>query len=210
MATAVPNVKDLPVDQIDPSPDNPRLAFGGGLGDLTELTESIRAQGVLQHLVVCPGPGGRYQLVFGHRRLEAAKAAGLTEVPVEIRDYDDAARLAAMCGENEGREDLTPLQEAFAYKQALERKGPDGKKLFTQRTLAERLGVSQAKISKYTGIWAASWPGCGCHLRSVAASWGCCRRSSSTAAKPVSTGSCRRWRASTSSTPATASTWASC
>jgi ParB/RepB/Spo0J family partition protein len=121
--------------------------------DLTELTESIRAQGVLQRLVVCPGTDGRYQLVFGHRRLEAAKAAGLTEVPVEIRDYDDAARLAAMCGENEGREDLTPLQEAFAYKQALERKGPDGKKLFTQRTLAERLGVSQAKISKYTGIF---------------------------------------------------------
>ena len=55
MATA-PNVQNLPIEQIDPSPDNPRLAFGGDLGDLTELTESIRAQGVLQHLVVCPKP----------------------------------------------------------------------------------------------------------------------------------------------------------
>jgi ParB/RepB/Spo0J family partition protein len=152
MATA-PNVQNLPIEQIDPSPDNPRTAFGGDLGDLTELTESIRAQGVLQHLVVCPEAEGRYQLVFGHRRLAAAQAAGLTEVPTEIRDYDAAARLAAICGENEGRKDLTPLQEAWAYQQALNRKGPGGKKLFTQRSLAERLGVSQAKISKYTGIF---------------------------------------------------------
>jgi len=152
MATA-PNVQNLPIEQIDPSPDNPRLAFGGDLGDLTELTESIRAQGVLQHLVVCPEAEGRYQLVFGHRRLAAAQAAGLTEVPAEIRDYDATERFAAMYGENFGREGLTPLQEAWAYQQALNRKGPGGKKLFTQRSLAERLGVSQAKISKYTGIF---------------------------------------------------------
>jgi ParB/RepB/Spo0J family partition protein len=152
MATA-PNVQNLPIEQIDPSPDNPRLAFGGDLGDLTELTESIRAQGVLQHLVVCPQAEGRYQLVFGHRRLAAAQAAGLTEVPAEIRDYDATERFAAMYGENFGREGLTPLQEAWAYQQALNRKGPGGKKLFTQRSLAERLGVSQAKISKYTGIF---------------------------------------------------------
>jgi ParB/RepB/Spo0J family partition protein len=150
---STPNVTNLPADRIDPSPDNPRTAFGGDLGDLTELTELIRAQGVLQRLVVCPEADGRYQLVFGHRRLEAAKAAGLAEVPVEIRDYDEAQRFTAMYGENFGREGLTPLQEAFAYKQALERKDPHGKKLFTQRTLAERLGVSQAKISKYTGIF---------------------------------------------------------
>ena len=153
MATAAPNVQNLPIERIDPSPDNPRLAFGGDLGDLTELTESIRVQGVLQHLVVCPEAEGRYQLVFGHRRLAAAQAAGLTEVPAEIRDYDATERFAAMYGENFGREGLTPLQEAWAYQQALNRKGPGGKKLFTQRSLAERLGVSQAKISKYTGIF---------------------------------------------------------
>src|SRR5215217_2147056 len=146
MATA-PNVQNLPIEQIDPSPDNPRLAFGGDLGDLTELTESIRAQGVLQHLVVCPEAEGRYQLVFGHRRLAAAQAAGLTEVPAEIRDYDATERFAAMYGGNFGREGLTPLQEAWAYQQALNRKGPGGKKLFTQRSLAERLGVSQARMS---------------------------------------------------------------
>jgi hypothetical protein len=58
-----------------------------------------------------------------------------------------------MYGENFGREGLTPLQEAFAYQRALERKGPDGKKLFPQRTLAPRLGVSQSKISNYTAIF---------------------------------------------------------
>jgi ParB family chromosome partitioning protein len=153
MATATPTVQDLPVDKLDPSPDNPRTAFGGDLGDLAELTELIKAQGVLQRLVVCPEADGRYQLVFGHRRLEAAKAAGLAEVPVEVRDYDEAQRFTAMYGENFGREGLSPLQEAFAYKQALERKRPGGKKLFTTRTLAERVGVSQAKISKYTSIF---------------------------------------------------------
>jgi ParB family transcriptional regulator, chromosome partitioning protein len=153
MATVKPDVQYLPVDEIEPSPDNPRTAFDGDLGDLTELTELIKAQGVLQHLVVCPKRDGRYPLVFGERRLAAAKLAGLTEVPAEIRDYDDAERFAAMYGENFGREGLTPLQEAFAYQRALERKGADGKKLFTQRTLAPRLGVGQAKVSKYTAIF---------------------------------------------------------
>jgi ParB family chromosome partitioning protein len=150
---AKPNLQYLPIDEIEPSPDNPRTALDGSLGDLTELAESIKAQGVLQHLVVCPKREGRYPLVFGERRLAAAKQAGLTEVPTEIRDYDDAQRFAAMYGENFGREGLTPLQEAFAYQRALERKGPDGKKLFPQRSLAPRLGVSQSKISNYTAIF---------------------------------------------------------
>ena len=153
MATAKPNVQYLPVDEIEPSPDNPRIAAGGDLGDLTELTELIRAQGILQNLVVCPKRDGHYPLVFGARRLAAAKQAGLTEVPAEIRDYTEAERFAAMYGENFGREGLTPLQEAFAYQLVLDRKGADGKKLFTQRSLAQRLGVGQAKISNYTGIF---------------------------------------------------------
>ena len=153
MATAKPNVQYLPVDEIEPSPDNPRTAFDGDLGDLTELTELIRAQGVLQPLLVCPKRDGRYPLVFGERRLASAKLAGLTEVPAEIRDLDDAQRFAAMYGENFGREGLTPLQEAFAYQRALERKDPDGKKLFPQRSLAPRLGISQSKLSKYTSIF---------------------------------------------------------
>jgi hypothetical protein len=66
-------------------------------------------------------------------------------VPAEIRDYDATERFAAMYGENFGREGLTPLQEAWAYQQALNRKGPNGKKLFTQRSLAERLGSARRR-----------------------------------------------------------------
>jgi ParB/RepB/Spo0J family partition protein len=150
MTQPAPNVQYLPVDQIQPSPDNLR---GDDLGDLAELTELIKAQGVLQHLVVCPQVDGRYPLVFGHRRLAAAKQAGLTQVPAEIRDYTEAERFAAMYGENFGREGLTPIQEARAYQKALERTDGKGKKLFTQRSLAQRLGVGQAKISNYTGIF---------------------------------------------------------
>jgi ParB family chromosome partitioning protein len=157
MATSTPTTEpilaDLPVEVIDPAEDNPRLAFGSDLGDLEELTDLIRAQGVLQRLVVCAPVEGRYRLVFGARRLEAAKRAGRTTVPVEVRDYDEAARIAAMSGENGGRQDLTPLQEAWAWYQALQRKGPDDKKLFSTRSLAERLGVSQSKISKYTSLF---------------------------------------------------------
>ncbi len=150
MTQPAANVQSLPVDQIQPSPDNLR---GDDLGDLAELTELIKAQGVLQHLVVCPQVDGRYPLVFGHRRLAAAKQAGLTQVPAEIRDYTEAERFAAMYGENFGREGLTPIQEARAYQKALERTDGKGKKLFTQRSLAQRLGVGQAKISNYTGIF---------------------------------------------------------
>jgi ParB/RepB/Spo0J family partition protein len=150
MTQQAPNVQYLPVDQIQPSPDNLR---GDDLGDLAELTELIKAQGVLQHLVVCPQVDGHYPLVFGHRRLAAAKQAGLTKVPAEIRDYTEAERFAAMYGENFGREGLTPIQEARAYQKALERTDGKGKKLFTQRSLAQRLGVGQAKISNYTGIF---------------------------------------------------------
>ncbi len=84
MATAKPNVQYLPVDEIEPSPDNPRTAFDGDLGDLTELTELIRAQGVLQPLLVCPKRDGRYPLVFGERRLASAKLAGLAEAAAAV------------------------------------------------------------------------------------------------------------------------------
>jgi ParB/RepB/Spo0J family partition protein len=149
MTKRAPNVQYLPIDQLVPAEDN----FRGPVGDVTELAESIRAVGILQHLVVTPKADGGYRLVFGHRRLEAARLAGLTEVPAEIRDYSDAERFAAMFAENYGRKDLSPLQEARAYQAMLELTDDRGRKVFTQRSLAKRLGVGQAKISNYTGIF---------------------------------------------------------
>ena len=132
-----PNVQYLPIDQLVPAEDN----FRGPVGDVVELAESIRAVGILQHLVVTPKADGGYRLVFGHRRLEAARQAGLTEVPAEIRDYSDAERFTAMFAENYGRKDLSPLQEARAYQAMLELTDGKGRKVFTQRSLAKRLGV---------------------------------------------------------------------
>jgi transcriptional regulator with XRE-family HTH domain len=74
-------------------------------------------------------------------------------VPAEIRDYSDAERFTAMFAENYGRKDLSPLQEARAYQAMLELTDDRGRKVFTQRSLAKRLGVGQAKISNYTGIF---------------------------------------------------------
>jgi ParB/RepB/Spo0J family partition protein len=149
MTKRAPNVQYLPIDQLVPAEDN----FRGPVGDVSELAESIRAVGILQHLVVTPKTDGGYRLVFGHRRLEAARQAGLTEVPAEIRDYSDAERFTAMFAENYGRKDLSPLQEARAYQAMLELTDAKGRKVFTQRSLAKRLGVGQAKISNYTGIF---------------------------------------------------------
>jgi ParB/RepB/Spo0J family partition protein len=149
MTKRAPNVQYLPIDQLVPAEDN----FRGPVGDVSELAESIRAVGILQHLVVTPKADGGYRLVFGHRRLEAARQAGLTEVPAEIRDYSDAERFTAMFAENYGRKDLSPLQEARAYQAMLELTDGKGRKVFTQRSLAKRLGVGQAKISNYAGIF---------------------------------------------------------
>jgi ParB family chromosome partitioning protein len=151
MASTTPTLLDVPVEEITPHPKNPR---GEDLGDLEELAASIGAQGMLQRLVVRPKSDGHYPLVFGHRRLAAAKLAGLSKVPVEVRAYTSAQALAAMLGENFYREDLTPLQEARAFEQMLEVVDDDsGKKVFSQRSLAKALGISQKKISDYVGLF---------------------------------------------------------
>lgn len=108
----------LPVSLIDHHPDNPRRS----VGDVTELAASIRAEGIQQPLTVIghvAGEPGRYTAVIGHRRLEAAKAAGLTEVPVFVREMDRREQLRTMMTENTQREDLTPLEEADGFQQIM-------------------------------------------------------------------------------------------
>lgn len=120
----------LDLDQIKPHDGNVRR----NLGDLTELAASIAGQGVLQPLVVAR-TGNDYVLIAGHRRLAAAKEAGLTNVPCVIRtDLDTrAAQLQAMLTENLQRTDLTVMEEAVAYEQL------------------QLLGVKPAAIAKTTG-----------------------------------------------------------
>src|SRR6266581_9684630 len=127
----------VPVDLIDPAEDN----FRGPVGDVTELAELVKAQGLLQAITVTPKPDGRFKVVFGHRRLAAVQHLGWTEIEAKVREYDDAERLAVMLAENLGREDLSPLQEARVYHAMLELTDKQGKKVYTQRTLAPKLGV---------------------------------------------------------------------
>jgi ParB family transcriptional regulator, chromosome partitioning protein len=146
-----PNVRLIPIDEIEPAEDN----FRGPVSDedVAELTELVKAQGILQPLTVCPKEGGGYKLVFGHRRLRAAQLAGLTRVPTQVKPYDDAERLAVMLAENLGRKDLTPLQEARAFQRMLTLKDDRGRLRYTQRTLAPALGVGQSKVSNFTSIF---------------------------------------------------------
>ncbi len=139
----------VPVDLLDPAEDN----FRGPVGDVTELAELIKAQGLLQAITVTPKPDGRFKVVVGHRRLAAVQHRCWTEIEAKVREYTDAERLAVMLAENLGREDLTPLQEARAYQAMLELTDEQGRKVYTQRTLAPKLGVGQAKISNYTSIF---------------------------------------------------------
>lgn len=111
------NLIELPIDTITPSPRNIRT----DLGDLTELADSIKAVGILQPLVVVPkgAPGEGFVLVAGHRRLAAAKEAGLASVPAVVNHnlVGDADITVAMLIENVARRDLNPIEEAVAYEQ---------------------------------------------------------------------------------------------
>lgn len=95
----------IETSKIHPHPDNPRKE----LGDLTELAESIKEQGILQNLTVIPEGEEDYLVVIGHRRLAAAKLAGLEKVPCVISDMDHKTQVATMLLENIQRQDLTAL-----------------------------------------------------------------------------------------------------
>lgn len=135
----------LPVDQVDPATDNPR---GTQIGNVDGLAASIGQVGVLQPVTVTPRDG-RYLLVYGHRRLAAAKQAGRATIPAIVQARTEAERVTRQTVENLHREDLSPLQEATAIANlrdtvAAERNG----RAPSQRELAERLGLSQSHISK--------------------------------------------------------------
>lgn len=129
----------LPIDQLQPNPDQPRRRFDET--SLAELASSIKSQGIIQPLLVRPIAMNRWQIVAGERRWRAARLAGLQEVPVFIKEMDDKEVLVAALVENLQREDLDPLEEALALQGLRDTLG------LTQDELATRLGKSRPAIS---------------------------------------------------------------
>jgi ParB/RepB/Spo0J family partition protein len=131
-------IQDLPVDRLHPNPFQARQNFDG----LRDLVQAIRAQGFTTRLRVRPHPDqpGTFQLVFGERRLRAAREAGLTEVPCEIADHADDEMIEIGLAENIQRRDLEPLEEAQAFQTFIEHRG------YSIRRLAERIGKDKSYI----------------------------------------------------------------
>lgn len=101
-------ITNIDVTKLKEHPDNPRK----NIGDVAELAESIKARGILQNLTVVPAENGMYTVIIGHRRLAAAKQAGLTEVPCAVVDMDYKTQLSTMLLENMQRSDLTVYEQA--------------------------------------------------------------------------------------------------
>ena len=123
---------------IEPNREQPRKDFDEET--LTELAESIRLHGVIQPLIVVE-KNGRYQIIAGERRWRAAKMAGLKEVPVIIKDYDEKQIAEISLIENIQRKDLNPIEEAEAYKKLMEDYG------LTQEALSERISKNRSAIA---------------------------------------------------------------
>ena len=105
----------IPADELKPHPQNPRQ----GLGDLTELEDSIKENGILQNLTVVQDTEG-YTVIIGHRRLAAAKQAGMTELPCVIADMTPSEQIKTMLMENMMRTDLTPIEQADGFQMMMD------------------------------------------------------------------------------------------
>ncbi len=131
-------IEQLPVDRLHPGPWQPRQRFDEVA--LEALAESIRAQGLVQPIVVRPVTEG-YEIIAGERRWRAAQQAGLKQVPVIIREADDQTTLALALIENLQREDLNPIEQAQGLARLLEEFS------LTHEQLAEAVGLSRAQVT---------------------------------------------------------------
>jgi ParB family chromosome partitioning protein len=127
----------VPIDHIDPNPNQPRQV----MGDMSELIASVAEKGVIEPLVVRQR-GSRFQIIAGERRYQAAVQVGLRELPVVIREVDDTEVIEIALVENLQRKDLTPFEEAEALHSLCQRSG------YTHEDLAQRLGKSRTSITE--------------------------------------------------------------
>jgi len=127
----------IPIDQIDPNPNQPRQV----MGDLSELMASIAEKGIIEPIIVRQR-GSRFQIIAGERRYQAAVQVGIREIPIVIREVDDNEIIEIALVENIQRKDLTPFEEAEALQSLAERCG------YTHEDMARRLGKSRTAITE--------------------------------------------------------------
>jgi ParB family chromosome partitioning protein len=132
-------LRQLPIEQMQPGKYQPRSHMDPER--LAELAESIKAQGLIQPIIVRPLGRDRYEIIAGERRWRAAQLAALREVPVVVRESDDHAALAMALIENIQREDLNPLEEALALQRLIDEFH------ITHQQAAEAVGRSRAAVS---------------------------------------------------------------
>ncbi|MEO8463640.1 MAG: ParB/RepB/Spo0J family partition protein [Chloroflexota bacterium] len=131
-------VRMIPLGQIAPNPQQPRLVFEAEA--LVELAASIREHGVLQPILVRPRGDNEYELIAGERRWRASKTAGMETIPALVEDIDDETALEISIIENLQREDLTPLDEAAMYDRMVREHG------YSVRKLAQKLGKDKGYL----------------------------------------------------------------
>src|SRR5688572_5018055 len=139
-ARSTPTSLDVSVGSIVPNPHQPRRSFDDA--SIAELAASIRSTGLIQPVLVRQ-VGQQYQLIAGKRRLRAAKLAGLTSIPVVIRDVDSVTQAQMALIENIQREDLNPIDRALGYRTLIEQLG------LTQAELASRMGEDRSSIANF-------------------------------------------------------------
>ena len=133
-----PILTEIPLEQIQPDPNQPRR----DLGDLTELATSIRENGLIQPIVVCVTGYQSYMVIAGERRFTASQQIGIKIIPAIVRTVEEHQKLELQLVENLHRKDLTPLEEAESYQRLMREFN------LTQETLARRMGKSQESINE--------------------------------------------------------------
>ena len=136
-AGGVPIGRLVPIEDIDPNPNQPRQS----VGDLSELVASVREKGVLEPILVRPS-GSRFEIIAGERRYRAALEVGLAELPCVVREASDAETMEIALVENLQRKDLNAFEEADGLKVLAESYG------YTHEKMAQKLGKSRTSVTE--------------------------------------------------------------
>lgn len=145
LADLIPGIEEegfqiLSIDKILPSPFQPRFSFKED-EEFDHLVKSIKEKGILQPILVREKDEGLYECIAGERRLKAAKKAGLKEIPVIVKNFSDEEAFLVTLIENLQRKNLNPIEEAFGYKNLIEKFG------YTQEQIAEKVGKDRSTIT---------------------------------------------------------------